>query len=250
MLSLCVMLNAIVEPYLQIADNLNEPSNYGFCIDLRGWNPVRFENAQAHSCKPTGGNAGGGTDQEFEPQNGAIIGRALADGHCLEARSSTAGSRIDVPVCDDAAPLQNFVWDATAGTLTLAGTGLCLAVGATLRPANSYVARDLTVESCASTPSSLIVWFVQGLSPPPPSPPPSPLPSPLPSALPSALHSAFALPSSPHAATCMHVRTYTRIIRMRVCMRACGCRARARVCVCACVCALPCTTHECDEASA
>ena len=116
---------------------------------------------QAHSCKPSGGNAGGGTDEEFVPSSGLIIGRAVAAGRCLEAQFSIAGARLDAPPCDAANALQQFDWNAAAGTLTLKGTGLCLAVSSTLRQANSFWARDLTVESCCcSIATKLLKWRI------------------------------------------------------------------------------------------
>ena len=154
---------SVQTPYLRLGDNLEEPSNLGFCIDLKGWNPPTFTNAQTHSCKPTDGSAGGGTDEEFEPRDGAVRGRADAHGRCLQAKSATAGAALDVPLCESEEPLQSFVWDAAAGTLTLAGGGgLCLAAGATLRQANSFWARDLELADCAATDATLLTWRVEG----------------------------------------------------------------------------------------
>lgn len=150
-------------PYLRLADNLDEPKALGFCVDLKGWNPPTFVNAQTHSCKPSSGNAGGGTDEEFEPLDGAVRGRADAAGRCLQAKSATAGAGLDVPTCDSAEALQSFTWDDSAGTLSLGGGGgLCLAAGATLRQANSYWARDLQLSDCATTDAKLLTWRVEG----------------------------------------------------------------------------------------
>jgi hypothetical protein len=149
-------------PYLRIDDNLEEPENVGFCIDLKGWNPVRFEDAQAHSCKPTDGRAGGGTDEEFEPRGGAIAGRADAAGRCLQAKSVTAGSGVDVPLCNGTEPLQHFSWRATTGMLSLEATTLCLGVGASLRAANSFWARDLVLAECGTTDAKYITWRIEG----------------------------------------------------------------------------------------
>ena len=187
-------------PYLRIDDNLEEPENAGFCIDLRGWNPVGFENAQAHSCKPSGGRAGGGTDEEFEPRGGAIVGRAAAAGHCLQAKSATAGSGVDVPLCDASEPLQRFPWSATTGTLRLEASTLCLGVGADLRAANTFWARDLILAECGTTDAKYITWRVEGGATPlsaldtsqkaPPSPP---LPPPASAATSSARAASWAL---------------------------------------------------------
>ena len=50
-------------PYTRFTNNLEEPKNVGFCLDLKGWNPPTFTDLQAHSCKPNEGRAGGGTDE-------------------------------------------------------------------------------------------------------------------------------------------------------------------------------------------
>jgi hypothetical protein len=118
------VVHAVQTPYLTLQDNLGEPSNLGFCIDLKGW-PGQFTDAQLHSCKPTGGSAGGGSDQQFVPQGGAVVGRADAVGHCLQAQTASAGSHLDVPACDSTEPLQRFIW--ASGQLQLQNTGLCLA---------------------------------------------------------------------------------------------------------------------------
>lgn len=163
------LVGGVQTPFLRLKDNLDEPKQLGFCIDLKGWNPVAFTDAQAHSCKPSSGSAGGGTDEEFVPQNGAVAGRADASGRCLQAQSAAAGAGLDVPACDVAQPLQKFTWvgDNSTGTLVLGGNpppapALCLAAGAALRQANSYWARDLELQPCASAPKKLITWTVEG----------------------------------------------------------------------------------------
>jgi hypothetical protein len=160
---LLAAVDGVAFPYLTLADNLQEPVNLGFCIDLKGW-PGKMVDAQLHSCKPTGGPAGGGSDQQFVPKDGAIVGRADAVGHCLQPRSAAAGSRIDVPKCDKSQPLQHFDW--SMGQLQLHKTGLCLAGSANLRQAScggtcgNFKARNLRLETCASTPKMLRTWRV------------------------------------------------------------------------------------------
>jgi hypothetical protein len=162
----CVTVaNAVELPYLTLLDNLGEPTNLGFCIDLKGW-PGRMTDAQLHSCKPTGGPAGGGSDQQFVPNGGAIAGRADAAGHCLQPRRAVAGSRVDVPKCDKSEPLQRLQMKAN-GQIHLQGqAGLCLVGSARLRQAScggtcgSFVARNLRLQSCASTPVMLKTWRV------------------------------------------------------------------------------------------
>ena len=184
MLCVVAFAVAVLEPYLRISDNLEEPTTLGFCIDLKGWDPVYFVDAQAHSCKPTGGGAGGGTDQQFEPQDGAIVGLGDADGHCIQAQSDAAGAAVDVPVCDATETLQRFSWDATAGTLRLQGGTLCLSVGSSLNKAGStFYKRDLQLLVCETTDAKYVTWRVEGATSesgsgnaevPPPPPPASP----------------------------------------------------------------------------
>ena len=155
--------DAVAFPYLRLLDNLQEPVNLGFCIDLKGW-PGQFTDAQLHSCKPTDGPAGGDSDQQFVPRNGAIVGRADAAGYCLQARSAVAGSRVDVPKCDATEAKQRFDW--SEGQLRLHKTSLCLVASASLRQAScggtcgNFKARNLRIETCASTPKMLKTWSV------------------------------------------------------------------------------------------
>jgi hypothetical protein len=157
------VVHAVQTPYLTLQDNLGEPSNLGFCIDLKGW-PGQFTDAQLHSCKPTGGSAGGGSDQQFVPQDGAVVGRADAVGHCLQAQTASAGSHLDVPACDSTEPLQRFIW--ASGQLQLQNTGLCLAASTRSRQASchgtcgSFVARNLWLQPCATTDTTLTTWRV------------------------------------------------------------------------------------------
>ena len=38
--------------------NLDEPAGLGWCLDLKGWNPARYTDLQAHSCKKAGRASG------------------------------------------------------------------------------------------------------------------------------------------------------------------------------------------------
>ena len=154
---------AVAPPYLRLTDNLSEPASLGFCIDLRGWRPVKFTRTQLHSCKPTGGKAGGGADQQFAPKGGAIIGLDMAAKHCLQAKSSAAGADIDAPLCDAKQALQQFTW--SGGKLQLKGTKLCLSASTRMRQAScggtcgNFQGRDLSLALCTST-AKYITWCV------------------------------------------------------------------------------------------
>ena len=46
---------AVPFPYFRLTDNLDEPENYGFCLDLRGWlDSTRYTKVHVHSCKEKG----------------------------------------------------------------------------------------------------------------------------------------------------------------------------------------------------
>lgn len=165
---------AVATPHLQLAYKADAPDDLHFCLDLLGWNPPTFQNMQAHSCKPNGG-----TDEEFVPQDGAIVGRADADGRCMTAHSAAAGSGFDADPCDGSDVLQRFDWDAASGSLVLQGTSLCVAVGEEVRPAGPYYARDLLLSECGQPPGAFQQWEVNGAAPadspaPPVAPPVAP----------------------------------------------------------------------------
>lgn len=166
---------AVDKPYLRIANNLNEPRNLGFCLDLRGWRPVSFTNVQLHSCKP---NAG--TDEQFEPINDAIKGRADANGRCIQAESGQRGASLNAPLCNSSEPLQHFEYvDDTFRLHPNKFEDLCLVASSSMRQAGPYWARDLKIDSCSSTSNLFKVWqLVSDLSDSSfPSPPSFPSPS-------------------------------------------------------------------------
>ena len=52
---------AVPNPKLEMQDNLSEPMNYGFCLDLKGWGETTtFDSVHMHSCKPDGDRPDGG----------------------------------------------------------------------------------------------------------------------------------------------------------------------------------------------
>ena len=160
-------VHAVEPPYLTLRDNLDEPTGLGMCIDLKGWRPVQFTDAQLHSCKPSDGPAGGGSDQQFVPRGSAVMGLADAAGHCLQATSATAGAHIDAPLCEAGVPLQQIDWNAGTGKLQLRGTSLCLTASPQSRPAGvgtasggTFVARNFRLESCTTTDQTLVEWRI------------------------------------------------------------------------------------------
>ena len=113
---------------------------------------------QAHSCKV--GRAGGivGADQRFRLTSEGEI-EVLYDTQtrrCLTAPGVGGGGTIDAPACDGI-PRQRFC--LVGGQMVVGdGSGRCLAVGDTSRPANSYWARDLAFVACSSVSEERRRW--------------------------------------------------------------------------------------------
>ena len=115
---------AVPVPYLRLQDNLDEPTELGYCLDLRGWDPPSFISLQAHSCKPSYSTAaGGGSDQSFAVGGSSIKGQLDAAGMCLQAAELTINSQINAAACSAAEPLQQLCHNAD-GTISVGG--LCL----------------------------------------------------------------------------------------------------------------------------
>ena len=138
-------------PYISLTDNLNEPKNVGWCLDLQGWGKsIKFTDMQVHSCKDSGG------DVNFFPANGMIKGAADADSHCVKVQKAETGAGLDAPTCDTSDPLQKFVY-CTDGTIRT-NENLCLVAGETIHKAGSWSARDLAIEDCEKATESLRQW--------------------------------------------------------------------------------------------
>ena len=159
-------------------DNLGEPQQLGFGLDLKGFQTtIEFVDMQAHSLKPTGG-----TDMQFSLVDNLIMGLGVrlssylnhnhltlsqfqdAAGHCVAARSMDPGSPVDCPPCDPLDPLQTWVLDGHAGeegTLVLeANPKLCLVVGEDMIEAGPFVKRDLYMEMCQVVQQQFRTWDV------------------------------------------------------------------------------------------
>ena len=143
-------------PYISLTDNVDEPKNVGWCLDLQGWGTsIEFTDMQVHSCKDDGG------DVNFFPENGMIKGAVDAATHCVKAQNVfggavMTGSSLDAPTCDATDPLQKFVY-CTDGTMRIQ-EDQCLVAGATIQEAGSWSARDLTIEKCEKVTALLRQW--------------------------------------------------------------------------------------------
>ena len=138
-------------PYISLTDNVDEPKNVGWCLDLQGWGAsIKFTDMQVHSCKDDGG------DVNFFPENEMIKGAVDAATHCIKVQKAETGSSLDAPTCDTTDPLQKFVY-CTDGSMRTQDD-LCLVAGATIQEAGKWSARDLTIEDCEKVTASLRQW--------------------------------------------------------------------------------------------
>ena len=146
---------------VQLIDPLDEPEFY--CIDVPGFGAsLRLDAAlMAHTCKP-------GADDEIFAINRPDPGQLSMPAYdlCMEANGTESPSELLLRACSDSA-MQQFAFDED-GALTLAGTGLCVAVAAgegepTGGP--SHVRRDLTLLGCGEAEPALRRWTLPGPSP-------------------------------------------------------------------------------------
>merc|ERR1712172_254631 len=97
-------------PFIRLRDNLDEPSQLGFGLDLQGHgSAVQFTDMQAHSLKPSGG-----TDMQFNITENQILGFGDAEGHCVAAKHLHVNSVLDCPPCDHGDVLQSLHLGSTS----------------------------------------------------------------------------------------------------------------------------------------
>ena len=131
-------------PVLYLADNLDEPDALGYCLDTVGRG--LSDRAHLHSCKPRGG------DVQFMYDDQGQIKSATFDDLCLDVSNGFALTR-----CTGGAG-QVFTWSDTAELRLAADPELCLASAPESRRAGPFVARDLVLADCETTPVDLKTW--------------------------------------------------------------------------------------------
>ena len=131
-------------PVLYLADNLDEPDALGYCLDTVGRG--LSDRAHLHSCKPRGG------DVQFMHDDQGQIKSATFDDLCLDVSEGFALTR-----CAGGAG-QVFTWSDTAELRLASAPDLCLARAPESRRAGPFVARDLVLASCETTPINLKTW--------------------------------------------------------------------------------------------
>lgn len=144
-------------PVIHLADNLDEADGAGWCIDTVGRG--LGNQLHAHSCKPSP------DDEDVRYRYDAASGHIRAvvyDGLCAELVDLSDPSRpLGLLDCDATKEAQRFEYSAATGEFTLgADPSMCIAVGRSSRQAGRYMARDLTVEACASVDPSFKTWVI------------------------------------------------------------------------------------------
>lgn len=153
------------KPNIYLADNLDEPDQYGYCLDIRGWGAsLNCGSTQAHSCKSSFKSQGDDTQFRFDASSKSIQAVnydgacSAGTGGCLSVVGTVAaGSKFEVKVCDGSAK-QKFAYESDR-TFTMEEGSLCMVVDASSRVAGNYKARDLSLQSC-TTDGTLKTWVV------------------------------------------------------------------------------------------
>jgi len=168
------------EPSVSLTADLDEPQQWGFCIDIRGWRG-NCDELQARSCKTSG------DDTQFEYDLSTKALRAVNYSfNCNYSPSTPSNNRACVKVSDDFDAMVDGVGfalgqcdgserqtfelvevDSSNSSFELhAGTGLCLSVSDTSMipgpgaPALA-VMRFLTLSDCDSVPAELKAWTIR-----------------------------------------------------------------------------------------
>merc|ERR1719198_424401 len=131
------LATATPNPKLMLVDNLDEPNNYGFCMDMtsrRGG--ADFTTLQLQSCKPDTTNRGQvsqATDQQFYPESDQVKGYGDATGRCLQAKTPSTVGEFDAGTCSTTCGLQSFCFNSD-GTISLndGNTNKCVVAGTTI----------------------------------------------------------------------------------------------------------------------
>jgi len=150
-------------PYIVLAQNLDEPNGYGFCLDTYG--PGQSELMQTHSCKPKTkegtprNNSGHDVRFEYNSDTKQVSSYAF-EGQCMQVLVATGKSEFGLLDCSDH-PHQKFVYEEKDSTLRLdADQNYCVAVVSETQEAGPWVKRPLTLVECGETEQFLKQWIV------------------------------------------------------------------------------------------
>lgn len=148
-------------PFIVLADNLDEPNGYGFCLDTAGRDLSDF--AHTHSCKPVAQDASGNTipnDTQFTYDPGTMRVESVAfPGVCMQVLMSNYLTAFGLLGCNDH-PRQKFVLSSEDQTLRLhQDQTMCVSVAAETLEAGPWSRRDLALTPCNETEDQLKHWI-------------------------------------------------------------------------------------------
>ena len=149
-------------PYIVLAENHDEPSGYGFCIDTYG--AGQSELMQTHSCKPAKAGeprnySGNDTRFEYNASTSQVVSYAF-EGFCMQVLIASERAEFALLECSDH-PRQKFIYNDADQTLRLdQDRDRCVAVSSETVPAGPWVKRPLTLQTCDEVEASLKQWRI------------------------------------------------------------------------------------------
>ena len=141
-------------PVIYLADNLDERSNLGWCIDTvgRGFG----DQLHAHSCKPEGGDV----QYYYDDETKQIMSSAF-EGKCMDWSDPT-NENIPFGLLDCTSDLsQQFTYDAETMLISPeSNQSLCVTVAETSQRAGRYRKRALKLSACDETDNAFKEWIM------------------------------------------------------------------------------------------
>ena len=142
-------------PVIYLADNLDEDSQLGWCIDTKGRG--FSDKLHAHSCKPGGGDVQFSFDRKY-----GLIKSVTFENKCLANLGSDLGTRFGLIDCKIGSPFQSFKYiSSTQEFRSNAIINGCIVVGKESRSAGPFMARDLYIANCQSVEPRFREWIIK-----------------------------------------------------------------------------------------
>lgn len=143
-------------PFLVLADNLDEPNGYGFCIDTAGRGQTDI--LQAHTCKPARQGRGPHDTQFAYDAVAQRVESVAFPGQCMQVLRSPYTTVFGLLTCSDHSR-QQFLLSEQDGTLRMAeDPSLCVGVTNQTVAAGPWSRRDLALTVCDDTDAAVKQW--------------------------------------------------------------------------------------------
>ncbi|RVU85640.1 hypothetical protein EOL70_06720 [Leucothrix sargassi] len=149
------------KPYFALADNLDEPNGYGFCLDTAGRGKTDL--LQTHTCKPASKDKEGkptpnDTQFWYDAENKRLESVAYP-GMCMQVLMSPYANVFALLECGDQ-PRQKFVYSSENKMLKMdEDQTKCLSVVSETQKAGPWSSRALALTACEETEDSLKQWI-------------------------------------------------------------------------------------------